>query len=138
MPEEIKREVYAFFIITDPGTILTESNKFLAERVVVTATDSEWDATQYLLYDYHFDIVLIDTKVGKHNGLDILQHMRDDQRMKRFPVVIFIDENDNGIREKVKGLGVVDFIVRKGLTTKQMAEKIKEIFSKIESNNLVK
>jgi DNA-binding response OmpR family regulator len=108
MPEEIKREVYAFFIITDPETILTESNKFLAERVVVTATDSEWDATQYLLYDYHFDVVLLHTKVGKHSGLDILQHMRDDQRMKRFPVVIFIDENDN------------------------------EIFSKIESNNLVK
>ncbi len=135
MPEEIKREVYAFFIITDPEAVLAESNKFLAERVVVMATDSEWDATQYLLYDYHFDVVLLDVKVGQHNGLDILQHMRDDERMKRFPVVMFVDENDNEIREKVKGLGVVDFIARKSLTTKEMAEKIKEIFSKIRPDN---
>ena len=123
-----EQNINALFVVNNPEAILADLKKFLLEGISVMATDSEWDTTEYLLYDSSFDVVLLDIKVGKQNGLDILKRIKDDERIRRLPIVIFSDEDNDETRKKAIELGAVDFIVRSGLSSEYVVNKIKEIF----------
>jgi DNA-binding response OmpR family regulator len=97
-------------------TSLTERN--LADKVVV-ARDGE-EAFDYLNCCGKFDgrndgnpvVVLLDLKLPKINGLDVLKQMKNDDKLKCIPVVILTSScEDRDIAEGYR-LGANSFVVK--------------------------
>lgn len=58
------------------------------------------------------ELVLLDLKLPKINGLEILQQMRADEQFRGVPVVIFSSSFDETDREKSLSYGASDFMTK--------------------------
>jgi len=104
--------------------------KFMIEGLTPLATDNEYDTMQYLLGG-GFDIVLLDILLkGDENGMKILKSIKENEKTKHIPVVMFTNYTKRETKDEAKALGAVDFIIKADVTPKQVAERVKEIVGK--------
>jgi len=103
---------------------------FFREGIVAIATDNEYDTTWFMSGD-QYDLVLFDIALGGDEGMRILKWIKYDERTKCVPVVIFTDKADEKMIKHAKEIGALDFGLNPKSTTKELAEQIKEILSKI-------
>lgn len=81
------------------------------------------------------DVILLDMAMPEMDGLHVLQEMRKIPNLKSSPVIII---TANGQEEFVKqsiGLGVVSYLL-KPVNSSEVAERICEVVSKIESDEI--
>ncbi|MHB8907288.1 MAG: response regulator [Syntrophales bacterium] len=71
-------------------------------------------------------VVLLDLKLPKVDGLDVLRRLRSDERTKTLPVVVLTSSNEHRDRIKSYDLGVNSYIV-KPVEFDKFAEAIAEI-----------
>ena len=97
-------------------TALEEYN--LANEVVVTRDGAE--ALDYLYCRGAFDsrsnenpaVMLLDLKLPKIDGLEVLQHVRSDERLKMIPVVVLTSSNEEKDMIRSYQLGVNAYVVK--------------------------
>jgi len=97
-------------------TALQEYN--LANEVVVTRDGAE--ALDYLHCRGAFDsrlnenpaVMLLDLKLPKIDGLEVLQHVRSDERLKMIPVVVLTSSHEEKDMIKSYKLGVNAYVVK--------------------------
>lgn len=71
-------------------------------------------------------VVLLDLKMPKMDGLEVLQRMRSDERTKLLPVVILTTSNEDRDRIESYRLGANSYI-RKPVDFNQFAEAIQQL-----------
>ena len=71
-------------------------------------------------------VVLLDLKLPKIDGLDVLRRLRADERTKALPVVVLTSSNEHRDRIKSYDLGVNSYIV-KPVEFDKFAEAVAEI-----------
>jgi DNA-binding response OmpR family regulator len=133
----ISGEVSALFVVRDAEEIKSFARELLLDGIMTNVVGNEQEASQFLLYDPNYSIVLLDTELKKETGFEFLENIKKDKKIWPRPIVMFTDDDTDEAREKAKELGAVDYIVKTGLTPQQIANNIKEILSKIKSNNIV-
>jgi CheY-like chemotaxis protein len=79
------------------------------------------------------ELVLLDLKLPKISGLEILQQMRPDEQFREVPVVIFSSSLDEKDREKCLSNGASDF-----MTKPTDFDAFKEAIQKIVTTYLIK
>lgn len=126
-------DIQVLIVEDDPDQVMLYSTKFLMEDIHVMATDNEWDVIQYLK-GHTFDLVLMDILLSNSNGLDILEHIRQDSDLAYMPIAMFTNFDNRDARDRAAKLGAIDFIVKSDMTPKQVADRIKEIVAKIKSS----
>lgn len=97
-------------------TALTEYN--LANEVVVTRDGQE--ALDYLYRQGKFDtrsndnpaVMLLDLKLPKVGGLEVLQQIRSDERLKLIPVVVLTSSHEEKDVMRSYSLGVNAYVVK--------------------------
>jgi CheY-like chemotaxis protein len=97
-------------------TALEEYN--LANEVVVTRDGEE--ALDYLYCKGNFKmrtsdnpaVVLLDLKLPKVNGLEVLQQIKSDDKLKMIPVVVLTSSREEGDMVSSYRLGVNAFVVK--------------------------
>ena len=57
-------------------------------------------------------MVLLDLKLPKVDGLDVLRTLREDERTKSIPVVVLTSSRDHPDVEKAYALGVNSYVVK--------------------------
>lgn len=57
-------------------------------------------------------VILLDLKLPKINGLEVLRRIKLDERAKKFPVVVFTSSNQESDIEECYRLGVNSFITK--------------------------
>ncbi|MFC5527091.1 response regulator [Rhodanobacter ginsengisoli] len=57
-------------------------------------------------------VVLLDIKMPRMNGLDVLTHMRADERMRRIPVVILSSSNEESDLARSWDLGANAYVIK--------------------------
>jgi CheY-like chemotaxis protein len=125
MSEE--KQIHALIVEDDPDQVMLYLTKFMIEGVTTIATDNEWDTMQYLLGG-GFDIVLLDILLqGKENGMSILKTIKENEKTKHIPVVMFTNYTKKEVQDEAKKLGALDFIVKSETTPKMVAQRIKEL-----------
>ena len=115
--------------------LLVEDNPddaFLASRIIgkvssdqiVVVRDGE-EATELLLKmaedrSYRqIRLVLLDLKLPKINGIDVLQTIRSNPVLRNLPVVVLTSSDNDLDQERCRELGVVDYIF-KPMTTERL------------------
>jgi len=123
-------QIHALIVEDDPDQVMLYLTKFMIEGLIPIATDNEYDTMQYLLGG-EFDIVLLDILLkGNENGMKILKSIKENEKTKNIPVVMFTNYTKKEVQDEAKKLGALDFIVKSDVTPKQVADKVKEIVEK--------
>lgn len=105
-----------------------EAKKLIKEGYdVLTASDSK-EAFSVLDSDKKIDLVLLDLLLPDVDGFSILKKIRDNQRLKDTPVIIFSNLSEEKDIEKASKLGISEFMVKSNFTLDELAEKIKILF----------
>lgn len=103
----------------DVELILTALDEFnLANEVVVVNDGAE--ALDYLYREGNFSsrpvenpvVVLLDLKLPKINGIQVLQKIKSDEKLKTLPVCILTSSRESNDLEKCYKLGVNAYVVK--------------------------
>jgi len=114
-------------IIVEDDTLLSKmyATKFTAEGFdVVLALDGE-AAVQQIAKQPFPDFMIMDMMMPKLSGIQVLERMRATPQFAKTPVLILSNLSDPVQIQKVKQLGVVDYLVKANYTPSQIAEFVK-------------
>jgi CheY-like chemotaxis protein len=119
----------------NPDYVALANRAFKAKNInngILVRTDGEaaldlFFGTQAFNWDNHslLALVLLDLKLQKINGLDVLQRLRSDQRTKLIPVIILTSSNEKSDVTSGYRSGCNSYI-RKPVDFNQFKEMIKE------------
>jgi len=70
------------------------------------------------------DLVVLDILMPKLNGMDVLQYIRNDERLKPCKVVVFSNAFLDDTGEKLIALGVDDMLLKASVTPQQLIQTI--------------
>lgn len=132
--------------MTDASVLLVEDNhddevltiraltKNNIKNELVVARDGA-EALEYLFGEGRYagrdtrkmpDVILLDLKLPKVDGFEVLRRMRSDERTKLLPVVILTSSNEE--RDRINGYGLgANSYVRKPVEFEEFVEAIKQL-----------
>ncbi len=73
------------------------------------------------------DIVLIDLLMTGMGGIEVLEKMKKNPKIKHIPTVIVTNLDKHDLAKKAMDLGALDFIVKSKIPLREMMERIKKI-----------
>ncbi len=112
--------------IVEDDTILRDilANKLSREGfLVVTAIDGEEALT--LIKNELPDLLLLDLLLPKKNGIEVLEEKNKDDRIKNIPVIAISNSGEINEIEKVKSLGVKEFLIKAIFDASDVVKKVK-------------
>lgn len=103
----------------DVELTMTALEEYNLSNEVVVATDGE-EALDYLYYRGKFQrrtgenpaVMLLDLKLPKVNGLEVLETIRADEKLKMMPVVVLTSSGEEQDMVKSYKLGVNAYVVK--------------------------
>jgi DNA-binding response OmpR family regulator len=125
-------------VLNDKGTLLIVEDEVSFRTIyrdlfqgegygVLTAEDGEtgWALTR----KEKPDLVLLDLKLPKLDGYEVLRRIREDDDTKKIPVLIFSVMEDQQDVRKAMDLGADDYTVKGYYTSRQILQKIEELLA---------
>lgn len=58
------------------------------------------------------DLIILDLRLPKIDGLQVLQKIREDARTMTLPVLVLTSSEDPGDKESCRRLGIIDFVTK--------------------------
>src|SRR5215469_3080392 len=103
----------------DVELTMTALEEYNLSNEVVVASDGE-EALDYLCYRGKFSlrggenpaVMLLDLKLPKIDGLEVLQQVRSDERLKMIPVVVLTSSHEEKDMMRSYQLGVNAYVVK--------------------------
>jgi CheY-like chemotaxis protein len=74
----------------------------------------------------HPDIIFLDIRLPRLDGLGVLEALRADGRTANIPVVILSNWNDRELVERGIGLGVLDHLLKSQTTPARLSQRLKD------------
>lgn len=81
------------------------------------------------------DLILLDLLLIGENGINILARLKEDEKTKNIPVIVFTNYPKLEYKDEAMRLGAIDFVVKADVTPEQMAEKIKDVLFQLHKNH---
>ncbi len=75
------------------------------------------------------DLILLDLILPKFDGYDILKKIRETEKIKNLPVIVFSNLAEDKDVKKAKDLGATDFMVKSNFTLDELVEHINKILN---------
>ena len=125
-PQESSKKKKLFWVEDDKliGTILAK--KFIASGFELTHAQSGDEAME-MLKTAQPDVIALDLLVPGMNGLDILQKIKADPRLKDVPSMILSNLNKQSDIDRAKLLGAQKFLVKAATSLDQIVAEIKDL-----------
>jgi response regulator RpfG family c-di-GMP phosphodiesterase len=117
------------FIEDDPIQIMILGTKMKMEGISYISAANGNDAIKLAMAEKP-NIILSDILLGGENGLDIIEKIKKDKKIKDIPIIIFTNYADRKAMERAEEMGVLEYIIKSGVTPKKMVEKIKGYIEK--------
>jgi DNA-binding response OmpR family regulator len=94
---------------------------------VVSASNGE-DAIKKLNTP-NLSIILLDILLPDYDGFEILKKIKEDQNLKKIPVIIFSNLSSEKDITRAKELGATEFMVKSNFTLNELIERVQYILS---------
>jgi CheY-like chemotaxis protein len=72
------------------------------------------------------DLVFLDVRLPKLDGLGVLESLRADRRTKELPVVILSNWNEKELVERGSKLGALDYLTKSQTTPAKLSHRLGE------------
>ena len=89
-------------VVDDSITVRKISEKFLTSNNYSVLSAKDGIDALSVLEDHTPDVILLDIEMPRMNGYDLLQHVRQDERMKTIPIIMITSRT--GEKHKIKAL----------------------------------
>jgi DNA-binding response OmpR family regulator len=73
------------------------------------------------------DLILLDLILPKFDGFEILRKVRETEKLKKVPVIVFSNLSEEKDIKKAENLGATDFMVKSNFTLDELVEHINKI-----------
>jgi len=102
------------------------STKLEKEGFTVLGASNSDEASKVLSTDIP-DLVLLDLVLPGTDGFGILKIIRDDEKTRVIPVIVFSNLSEDKDIKHAKELGATDYMVKSNFTLDELADRIKGI-----------
>lgn len=112
-------------LVIEDDHIVTRYLKELFEKAGITvhiAGDGEV-ANEVIKFEKP-DFVILDVRLPKRDGVEVLRIMREDAGSKKIPVLVFTNFDLPEYRQKTTGLGILDFLTKVDVSLEAVVEKV--------------
>jgi len=102
------------------------STKLEKEGFAVTGASNSDEAMKVLAAETP-DLILLDLVLPGTDGFGILKILRDTEKTKATPVIVFSNLSEDKDIKHAKDLGATDYMVKSNFTLDELADRIKGI-----------
>jgi len=109
-------------LVVDDSKAIRQSVTFVLEQNDFEVLDAEdgLDALEKL-GDQQVDLIITDVNMPNMNGIELIQEVRRQERLKFVPILVLTTESQNSIMDKGKAAGATGWIVKPFSTDKLLA-----------------
>ena len=75
-------------------------------------------------------IILLDLVMPVKNGLEVLEEIKKDEKVKEIPVIVFSNLEEEESIKKAKELGAVEYLLKANFSMEEVIAKIKKYLEK--------
>ena len=104
-----------------------EATKLEKEGYDVLVASNATEAFKILDSDKKIDLILLDLLLPETDGFTILKKIREAEKIKSIPVIVFSNLSEEKDVEKATSLGISEYLVKSNFTLDELADKIKTI-----------
>ena len=104
-----------------------EARKFEKEGYKVLLADNAKQAFKHTEENNDIDLILLDLLLPEIDGFHILKMLKEDEKTKKIPVLVFSNLGEEKDIKQVNDLGVNDFLVKSNYTLDELVIKIKSL-----------
>lgn len=76
------------------------------------------------------DLIFMDILLNGENGLDVMQKIKQDEKTKDIPIIVFTNTNKKEYKDRAEDLGAADFMIKSQIIPQELAERVKSMFEK--------
>jgi two-component system, chemotaxis family, response regulator WspR len=80
------------------------------------------------------DLILLDILMPIMNGIEMLEEVKKNEEWKNIPVILLTNIGEKESIQKVREMGVKDYLIKSHFTPAEVIEKVESVFK--ENNNL--
>jgi DNA-binding response OmpR family regulator len=102
------------------------NRKFELEGFEVKTAEDGQKALE-TLKDFVPDVILLDIMMPQVTGLEVLEEIKKDDRLKDALVIMLTNLADEKTAEKIYELGATDYLVKAEMTPLEVCNKVKEL-----------
>ncbi len=102
------------------------SSLILKEKCKLTNAKDGEEALRFAL-ENSYDLIVLDILLPGMNGMDVLTHLKENEKTKNTPVIILSNLDDEEVVGKINKIGVEGFFVKALVNPIEIVKKIKEI-----------
>lgn len=112
------------FVEDDPLIVKIYATRLEADGFhVLTADNGE---TGLHVAETEFpDLIVLDVMMPKMDGFAVLTRLRENEKMKSVPILLYSNLAQEEEMQRAKSLGATEFIIKANLSPTEMVEKIK-------------
>jgi DNA-binding response OmpR family regulator len=113
-------------IVEDDDFLLgLEASKLKKRNYEVVTASNGADAIKMIGSGTKIDLILLDLMLPDVDGFMVLEKIRDNKELLTIPVIVFSNLSEDKDINRVKKLGVSDFMIKSNFTLDELAEKVK-------------
>lgn len=115
-------------IVEDDDFLLgLEASKLKKHNYEVITASNGTDAIKTISGGTKIDLILLDLMLPDVDGFMVLEKIRDNKELLTIPVIVFSNLSEDKDVNRVKKLGVSDFMIKSNFTLDELAEKVKSL-----------
>lgn len=115
-------------IVEDDDFLLgLEASKLKKKNYEVITASNGTEALKTISDGTKMDLILLDLMLPDVDGFMVLEKIRDNKDLLSIPVIVFSNLSEDKDVNRVKKLGVSDFMIKSNFTLDELAEKVKSL-----------
>jgi DNA-binding response OmpR family regulator len=111
-------------VVEDDKSMADAFNRKLTKAQFEVKLTYDGEEACDVLTSYTPDLILLDLMMPRKNGYQVLECLKNDQRLKDIPVIVATNLGQKEDLDKALALGADDCVVKTDLSMKELVKKI--------------
>ena len=127
---------------TEKKILIVEDDNFVAEVYFAKLTEMGYEAILAqngeeglaALKNNKADLILLDILMPVMNGVEMLEEIKKNEEWQNIPVILLTNVGEKESIQKVRNMGVKNYLIKSHFTPAEVIEKIETVFKSNGSN----